>query len=185
MAIPVTGAGSSFTIGVNPASVTMATSQNATVNVTLNSVSGFADTISLGCVGLPAGVNCHFSNLDVKLGANSTGTAQLIIDTNNPLGGGSSAMMKQPGKRDADLAGLFLPFSLLMGWIVWSFRKRHAGVLSAVLVLVLTGAALLATGCTGFTQSTATPGTYVIQVAGVGTNSNVTEYQTVTLNITK
>jgi large repetitive protein len=184
-AIPVTSAGSTFNIGVTPVSVTMATSQNATVTVNVNSISGFTDTITLGCAGLPAGVNCHFSNLSVNLPANGTVTAQLTIDTNNPLGGGSSAMNRRPGKRDTELAGLFLPFGLFLGWTVWKFRKRHAGVLSTALVLVLTGAALVATGCGGFTLHTAAPGTYVIQVAGVGTNSNVTQYQAVTLTITK
>jgi hypothetical protein len=54
-----------------------------------------------------------------------------------------------------------------------------------VLLLVLAGAALLATGCGGFTQTSAAPGTYTIQVVGVGANSNVTEYQNVTLTVTQ
>jgi hypothetical protein len=57
--------------------------------------------------------------------------------------------------------------------------------LSLLLVLILSGAALLATGCGGFTQNTAAPGTYTFQVVGVGANSNVTEFQNVTLTITK
>ena len=75
--------------------------------------------------------------------------------------------------------------SLFFGWVLWSFRKRNEGIWSALLVLVLSGAALLASGCSGFTQSTAAPGTYIMQVTGVGTNSNVTQYQTITLTITK
>jgi hypothetical protein len=54
-----------------------------------------------------------------------------------------------------------------------------------VLILVLSGAAMLATGCIGYTQSSAAPGTYTIQVVGVGANSNVTEYQNVALTITQ
>jgi hypothetical protein len=148
-------------------------------------VSGFTDTIGLGCGSLPAGVNCHFSNISVPLAASATATAQLTIDTNNPLGGGSSAMNKQPGQRNFELAGLFLPFSFFLGWILWRFRKRHAGVLSTVLILILSGAALMATGCIGFTQSSAAAGTYTIQVVGVGASSDVTQYQNVTLTITK
>jgi hypothetical protein len=186
VAIPIDGGGQWFSIGVNPASVTVVASQSATVTVSLSSISGFTDKISLGCVGLPAAVNCHFSNIIVPLAANGSGTAQLTIDTNNPLGGGTSAMNKRRGKPDADLAGLLMPLSLFMGVIVWKFRRRHARVLSTVLVLVLTGAAMLATGCgASFTQATAAPGTYIIQVTGVGTQSNVTQYQPVTLIITK
>lgn len=186
IAMPVSGAGASFNLAVNPTSVSVVTSQSATVNVSLNSISGFTDTIGLGCVTVPAAVNCHFSSGNVSLGANGSQTAQLVIDTDNPLGGGSSAMLQKPGSRNVSMAGLFVPISLLMGWMVWSFRKRHAHLLSLVLLLVLSGAAMLATGCSGgFSQSTAAPGTYSLQVAGVGKNSNVTQYATITLTITK
>jgi large repetitive protein len=184
-AVTVTSNGTSFTLTVTPATVSIATTQNATLTVTLTSVSGFTDTIGLGCGSLPPGVNCHFSNIAVPLAANGTATAQLTIDTNNPLGGGASAMNKLPGRRNVDMAGLFLPFSLFLGWILWRFRKRHAGLLSTVLILVLGGAALMATGCGGFTQTSATPGTYTIQVVGVGASSDVTQFQNVTLTITK
>jgi hypothetical protein len=183
--ITITTVGSAYNLTVTPATVSLATSQNATVTVTLTSVSGFTDNIGLGCGSLPAGVTCHFSNISLALAANGTSTAQLVIDTDNPLGGGSSAMNKQPGRRNVEMAGLFLPFSFFLGWILWRFRKRHAGVLSTVLILVLSGAAMLATGCIGYTQSSAAPGTYTIQVVGVGANSNVTEYQNVALTITQ
>jgi large repetitive protein len=186
VAVPISSTGQSFSIGVTPASVTVVASQSATVTVSLSSISGFTDKISLGCVGLPAGVNCHFSNITVPLPSNGSGTAQLTIDTNDPLGGGTSAMSKHPGKPNTELAGLCLPFSLFLGVIVWKFRKRNARLLSMVLIFVLTGAAMLATGCGGsFTQSTAAPGTYVIQITGVGTQSNVTQYEPFTLIITK
>lgn len=186
VAVPVSGGGQYFSIGVNPSSVTVVESQSATVTITLNSISGFSDKVALGCVGQPAGVNCHFSNISLPLAANGSATAQLTIDTDDPLGGGTSAMNKQPGKANVALAGLFLPFSLLLGCIVFRFRKRNAHLLSMVLVLVLTGAAMLATGCgASFTQSTAAPGTYIIQITGVGTQSNVTQYQNITLIVTK
>jgi hypothetical protein len=181
----VSSQGSSYTLTVTPSAVSLATSQNSVVTVTLTSISGFTDTIGLGCASLPAGVNCHFSNLSVPLSATTPATAQLTIDTNNPLGGGATAANREPGPRKTEMAGLLLPFSLLMGWVLWSFRKRHAGTLSMLLVLILSGAALLATGCGGFTQNTAAPGTYTFQVVGVGANSNVTEFQNVTLTITK
>jgi large repetitive protein len=184
-AIKITSSGTSFGLTVTPSTISIPTGQNATVTVMLTSVSGFTDTIGLGCGSLPAGVNCHFSNIAVPLAANGTATAQLTIDTNNPLGGGSTAMNRKPERRSFEMAGLFLPFSLFLGWILWRFRKRHAGVLSTVLVLVLSAAALLATGCIGFTQNSAKAGTYTMQVVGVGQNSDVTQYQNVTLTITQ
>jgi len=183
--VTINSSGSSFTLTVTPASLTVATTQNVNTTVTLTSISGFTDTIGLGCASLPAGVNCHFATITVPLAANATVTTQLTIDTNNPLGGGATAMNRQSGERKVAMAGLLLPFSLFMGWALWRFRKRHAGVWSVVLILVLSGAALLATGCSGFTQNSAAPGTYTIQVVGVGAHSDVTQYQNVTLNITK
>jgi hypothetical protein len=165
------------------------------VNVALTSISGFTDTIGLGCASLPAGVNCHFSTPSATLTANGTVNVTLTIDTNNPLGGGSSAMNLLPasqglqrlageGKQIVSLAGLFLPLSVFFGCIFWRFRKRYAGLMTMALVLLLGGAALLVTGCGGFSQSSATPGTYVIQVTGTGVNSNISRYQNVTLVIT-
>jgi hypothetical protein len=93
-------------------------------------------------------------------------------------------MNARPGSRGVSLAGLFLPLSLLFGSLFWRFRRRYAKSMTAVLVLFLGVAALLVTGCSGFTQSSAAPGTYVIQVTGTGANSNISHYQNVTLTIT-
>lgn len=180
----VSGLGASYTLTVTPGTVSVSTSQNTNVTVAVTSISGFADTIGLGCASLPAGVNCHFTNLNLPLAANATATEQLTIDTNNPLGGGATAMNTQSSTRKVAMAGLFLPFSLLMGWVMWRFRKRNASIWTVVLILALSGAAFMATGCAGYSQNTAAPGTYTFQVVGVGVNSNVTQYQTVTLTVT-
>jgi hypothetical protein len=185
VATAISNPASGFTLTVTPASVSVATTQNVTVTVTLASISGFTDTIGLGCASLPAGVNCHFSTPAIALPATGSQNVQLTIDTNNPLGGGSSAMNARPGGGGVSLAGLFLPLSVLFGIIFWRFRRRHAAAMTAALILLLGIAAQLATGCSGFSQSSASPGTYVIQVTGVGANSNITHYQDVTLTITK
>jgi hypothetical protein len=184
-AVSVSSSATSFTVTLNPPSVTMATTQNAVVTVHLASVAGFTDTIGLGCSSLPAGVTCHFSSPSVMLAANSSQTAQLTIDTNNPLTGGSSAMNTRPGNQSPLLAGLLLPLSVFFGCLFARFRKRRFGGLATMLLLCLAGAAMLVTGCTGYSQASAKPGTYVIQVNGTGVNSNITQYQNLTLNITK
>ncbi len=184
-AITVSSTATDYSLVIAPPNVTMATTQNATVTVTLTSVSGFADTIGLGCASLPAGVTCHFASIAVALASASVATTQLTIDTDNPLSGGSSAMNEHPGGRSASLAGLLFPLGAIFGWVAWRLRKRHFGALTALLILLLSGAALLAAGCSGFTQSSAAPGTYVIQVVGIGANSDITHYRNVTLNIAK
>ena len=183
--ISVSGTPTQFTLAVSPASVTMATSQNATVTVNLISNGSFTDTVGLGCASLPAGVFCHFSNPSVKLTPGGSASVQLTIDTNNPLGGGSSAMNRPAGISRVSLAGLFLPFSALFGFIFWRLRKRSAGIFTTAMVLVLSAAALLATGCSSYSVNTATPGSYVIQVTGTGATSDVQQYQNVSLTITK
>jgi len=185
----VSGTPAGFNLTVTPSAVTMATGQNATVAVTLTSISGFADAnIGMGCASLPAAVTCHFSSIGVDLVANGSNTVQLTIDTNNPLSGGATAMNTRPGNRGAALAGLpflELPLVVFLGWILRRFRKRYGAVFTAAMVLTLDSAALLLNGCGGFSQATPTPGTYVIQVTATGGNSDVIHYQNVTLNITK
>ena len=189
-AIPVSGTPTLFSLGVNPSRVTMATSQNATVTVNVNSNGTFADTIGLGCASLPAGVFCHFSSPSVKLTADGSASVQLTIDTNNPLGGGSSAMNSSPISSPQmtskfSLAGLFLPISVLFGFVFWRLRRRTAGFFSMALILLLSAAALVVTGCNSYSVNTAAPGNYVIQVTGTGASTNAQQYQDVSLTITK
>lgn len=198
----LTNPAAGFNMTVTPPSVTVAATQNVTVNVNIASISGYADTINLGCAALPPGVNCHFTIPSgsactgsstascVTLPATSTSSnpvvVSLTIDTNNPLGGGTSAMNRQPGGKSFALAGIFLPMSVLFGCLFWRLRKRNAGLLTVTLVLLLGGAALAVSGCaSGFSQSSAAPGTYTIEVTGTGVSSNITHYQNVTLTITK
>lgn len=183
--VAVSGVATSFTLKVTPASITMATTQNATLAVSLGSVQSFTDIIGLGCASLPAGVTCHFSSITVDLAANSTQTAQLTIDTNDPLTGGSSAINARPGNRRTLLAGLFAPLSVLFGCLLLRYRRQHWRGLARLALLLLASSSLLLTGCTTFSQSSAAPGTYVIQVTGTGVNSDLSHYQNVTLNITK
>ncbi|MGH9599536.1 MAG: hypothetical protein ACRD27_06705, partial [Terracidiphilus sp.] len=141
--------------------------------------------IGLGCASLPAAVTCHFTSPSVVLAANGTQTAQLTIDTNSPLTGGTTAMNTEGGSGHMEMAGLFLPFGLFFGWLFWRLRRRNRGIFAMVLILALSGAALFLSGCNGFSMGTAAPGAYTIQVTGTGTNSGIIHYENVTLNVTK
>ena len=176
-----------FNLAVNPATVKVAAAQNATVTVTLSSIGGFADTIGLDCASLPAGVSCYFSSATVKVTGNENPplTVQMTIGTNYLLSGGSPSINSHSGTQGAILAGLCLPFSLIFGWVLWCFRMRYATVLNTTLILLLSCAALMVTGCSDISNSSASPGTYVIKVTGMGASSNIAQYQNVTLNITQ
>ncbi|MGA3132266.1 MAG: Ig-like domain repeat protein [Terracidiphilus sp.] len=184
----ISGTSSGFTVTVTPSTVTIPTSQNATVTVTLTSTAGFTDTVGLGCASLPAVVNCHFASASVNLPAGGTVSTELTIDTNNPLGGGASAMNRRGGSGRFSLAGFFLPFSLAFGCLFRRLRRRNVHfltmALSMIVAVILTTAACVATGCSSFSQVAAAPGNYVIQVTGTGAATNVIEFQNVNLSIT-
>ncbi len=181
----IKGSGNGFTIVVDPPKMTMVSGQNGTFTVSVISENGFTDDIGMGCLSLPAAVNCHFAAASVKLGANTTQTVQLTIDTNAPLSGGTTASTKSPGGSGLSLAGMFLPVSLLFGAWFWRLRRKHGAALLAAAVCLLAGAISLS-GCGGsFSQVSAAPGTYTIQVGGVGSGSNTSHYQNVTLTVTK
>jgi hypothetical protein len=147
------------------------------------SVSNFTDTIGLGCASLPPGVSCRFSALNLALAPNSTQAVQLTIDTSNPLGGGGSAMNAHPSNRSVSFAGLLLPVCFLFGCIFRRLRAKYFSLLTLALLTFFS--ATLVTGCTGITQISAAPGTYMIQIFGAGANSNITHFQNVTLTITQ
>jgi large repetitive protein len=178
-----------FTLTVTPTMVSLKTSQHAQLGLIVTSEGGFTDTIALGCLGLPAGVNCHFSSPTVMLAANGTGAAQLTIDTNSPLSGGSDAMNgvadRRVGGGGAMLAGVLFPFSILFGWIFWRQRKRMAAAFTVLLLVGLSAIALVTTGCNGISTTSAAPGTYTIQVVASGITTGVVETQNVSLTITK
>ncbi len=183
--ITVTNNPVAFTLAVSPTSLTLKTSQNAQLGVILTSEGGFTDTVAFGCLGLPAGVNCHFSSPSVILPANGTATAELTIDTNSPLTGGSTAMNRRAGSERVVLAGLLLPFSVLFGFIFRRSRRRMASLLAMVLLFALSGLALVASGCSGISTTSAPPGTFTIQVVASGTTTGVVETQNVALTITQ
>jgi large repetitive protein len=188
LTVSVLGAPSGFTITVNPPAITVAVTQNATATLTFTSIAGFSDTLGLGCASLPSAVTCHFSSPSVVLAANGTQTAQVTIDTNDPLSGGAAAMNAHGGSRGADLAGLSilsLPLTAFFGLILRRFRKRHGPVFTVAILFLLFSAGMLLNGCNSFTQATAAPGTYVIQITATGVSSDVIHYQNVTLTITQ
>ena len=174
-----------FTMTISPTTMTLKTTQYGEVGMVFNSENGFTDTIELGCLGLPAGVTCHFSSPSVQLAADGSAIAQLTIDTNSPLTGGSQAMNRRAGSGGVLLAGMLMPLGVLFGWIFRRQRKRMKALFTMVLLIALSAAALVATGCSGISTTSAAPGTYTIEVVGSGTTTGVTVTQELTLTITQ
>jgi len=112
----------------------LTTGQNATVTVTLTSINGFNDTIGLGCVSLPAAVNCHFP-APARIWRQMPFRAFSLRSIPSSAERRNDGDERAPRERGISLAGLLAPFSVLFGMIFWRFRKRYAVVLITVLVL--------------------------------------------------
>jgi hypothetical protein len=182
--VAITGNATDFSITVTPPTVSIPTKQNRTVSVAFTSNGTFTDTLTLGCAALPAAMNCHFSSLTTKLPATGVASVDLTIDTNNPLSGGASSMLRN-GSTTA-LAGLLLPGGLFLGFALWRKRRVRAALWSSLLALLLSVGALFATGCgNSVSISSVTPGTYTIEVTATGANSNVIHYQNITVTVTQ
>ncbi|HLI76948.1 MAG TPA: Ig-like domain-containing protein, partial [Acidobacteriaceae bacterium] len=170
-----------FTLSLSNPSITIASHQRTTITVTLGSVKGFTDNIALGCLGLPYAATCTFDNAQLKLAADGTATASLIIDTGDPLGAGTSTNAAVHSNRSTWLCSL--PAALLLGGFFCRKRRIRFQAL-----LVLTFALALAagtSGCSGLQMSGTPPGSYSFRVIGTGQGSNATQAQTINLVVTQ
>lgn len=186
-ALSVTDGGVGFNVTTNPQSLTMASSQNATVSVTFQSTNGFADKIGLGCASLPSMMSCQFSSNSVTLNPNGSQTVQLTIDTNAPLNGGTQARLnkEESSTNGDDMAGMLFPASAGLGLLLWRGRRKYRALFAMVLAMVFGGALLGLNGCAGISMNSQQPGTYNLQITGTGVNSAVSRSINLRVQVTK
>jgi hypothetical protein len=178
-------AATEFTIGLNPTSLSIPTTQSAAVTINLGSQDGFSDKIALGCSSLPYSITCNFANNDVTLGANGTTSVQLTVDTNSPLASGSQARNESPFGSSSLLAACVFPGAALFGLAFWRFRKNAMVLRALVVVAMLAGTTFLMTGCGGFSTNSAKAGSYVIQVTATGEQTGVVHVANLTVTVTQ
>jgi sugar lactone lactonase YvrE/predicted secreted protein len=174
------GPATQFTLQVSPSALTLQSKQHAVVNVSLSSISGFSDTLQLGCLGLPDAATCTFSTPQIKLAANGTATAQLYVDTGDPLGAGSTSAANKHSS-----SGTFLCLMpCLLGLGLGARRRKMIGS-GLLIVVALISITLFANGCSGLQVSGTPPGTYSFKVTASGAGSGATISQTMTLTVTQ
>jgi large repetitive protein len=181
-ATPITqGPPTSFTMQLSPPAVTVASKQNTTVTLTLSSLNGFSDTLSLGCLGLPFAATCTFSSDQSGLVANGTQVIHVVIDTGSPLTAGGVA--KNDSYHNSSKTTLcFLPCGVLLGWVLMRSRKRRP-LIGLLLLLCSIGLTLGLSGC-GTLNINGTPaGTYTFKITAAGVNTGVTQSTVVTLTV--
>ena len=175
------GAATQFTLALTPSAMQMQSKEHGTATLTLQSVSGFTDTMQFGCLGLPYAATCTFDQTSLVLKANGTATVNVVIDTGNPLGAGASA-----SNAAADHSGVLLcalPGAFLAGLAL--FRKRRIKLAALLLLLVALGATVSATGCSGLQVNGTPAGTYSFKVSAQGVGSGASQAQTMTLTVTQ
>jgi sugar lactone lactonase YvrE len=174
------GIATQFTMQLNPSSLTLQSTQHATTNVTLTSLQGFSDTLQLGCLGLPYAATCTFSTPQVNLAANGVATVQLIVDTGDPLGAGSTAKLER--RQTSGVLLCLLPCLLGIGL---GARRRKFKASTLLLLVCMVAMTLSAVGCSGLKVNGTPAGTYTFKVTASGKGSGATVSETMTLTVTQ
>jgi sugar lactone lactonase YvrE len=174
------GIATQFTMQLSPSSLTLQSTQHASTTVTLTSLQGFSDTLQLGCLGLPYAATCTFSTPQVSLNANGTSTVQLIVDTGDPLGAGSTAKLER--RQTSGVLLCLLPCLLGIGL---GARRRKFKASTLLLLVCMVAMTLTASGCSGLQVNGTPAGTYTFKVTASGKSSGATVSQTMTLTVTQ
>jgi hypothetical protein len=174
------GVATQFTLQLSPSSLPLQSTQHGVTSITLASLQGFSDTLQLGCLGLPYAATCTFTPAQVSLAANGTATVQLVVDTGDPLGAGSTAKLERRQSNGVLLC--LLPCLLGMG--VGARRKKFKAS-TLLLLLCMVAMTLTAAGCSGLNVNGTPAGTYTFKVTASGVESGATVSQTMTLTVTQ
>jgi Beta-propeller repeat/Abnormal spindle-like microcephaly-assoc'd, ASPM-SPD-2-Hydin len=170
----LTGSGTDFGLTSAPNSNSITPGSTANYTLTISSVGGsFASAVKLACSGLPVQTSCSFSPGSVTPGT-SNATSTLSISTT------ASTAMAIPFRplRTGPMLAVWIQLQGigLFGMILFA-RKRPARRLPPrFLLILLTAALIVMTGCAGGTgiasqsQTGTTPGTYTITVTGTSGN---------------
>jgi len=174
-----------FTMQMTPTTMTLQSQQHMTTTLTITSVNNFADTLDLGCLGLPFAATCTFTSDKVALAGNGTQVVQVVVDTGSPLTAGSEARLEQ--HRSGSLAMMcLLPGGAILGLLLLNggrrMRKSFVGLLA---LLLFAGLSFGLSGCSGLQVNGTPPGTYVFQMTATGTGTGETQSMNVSLTVTQ
>lgn len=173
----------SFVVSVKPASISVKSSASGTIKLAIQSQYGFADTVSIGCLNLPANVSCRLAHPDVGVQANQSQVLDVLIETDAIPYAGATSRPRLTSATATLLGGIFFPSGLFLGIWIWRARRRYPAAFLCLLLAIL-GATLGLSGCAvQLTAASAAPGTYTIQIGGVGQTSHQSNYADVTLTI--
>jgi hypothetical protein len=176
-----------FTISAVPTTATVSAGNNATFALTLNSVAGFAGTISLTCGPAPQAGSCTVSPSILPLAASGTASALLTVKTGvrNFLPPVSTPKQNPfSGLRHFGSGWFAILFALLLATMAMAGKERGRRAPAAAFGFLLAVLFLMA-ACGGGTPSgvpAGTPaGTYQVTVTGV--SGSLTQTTSVTIQV--
>ena len=162
----------SYTLTVNPSSVTVPIGQSRQVTLTLTPLNLYTGSVTLSCSGLPAGVTCVSS--PASLTADGSGS---IVQGTLTISAGQVVASNQQKMSTVFAAGFFwLPAGLAGFWLTIRRRKLRAawpGFFVGILLLLVASVTGLS-ACGGGSShggSSIQPGTTQVMVTGTGTDS--------------
>lgn len=174
-----------FGIGVAPSSATLSAGSSAMFTVSVSSISGFAQPVTLSCSGLPVAASCSFSPSAVTPGASAPATSTLTIFT----GLRTQVPLQLPRKSPPAVVSQRIPMSWLLCGIAMaalislvSLKGRRAKVALGVSVLL---AVLLVACANGGSTAGVPAGTPAgsNQVSVTGVSGTLTHSGTVSLHV--
>ncbi|MFZ3262509.1 MAG: chitobiase/beta-hexosaminidase C-terminal domain-containing protein [Terriglobales bacterium] len=137
-----------FSLGVNPASITISAAQPGTVTVSVTPQNGLSSAVSFSCEGLPSGATCSFLPQTVTP-SSGVATTTLTVSTSAPA---NLARLNLARLNVGVLSSTALSM-MLCCWVGYT-KRRRARALMALGVFTL----MLMAGCGGgSTGSTTTP----------------------------
>jgi hypothetical protein len=177
-----------FTLALSNPQLTIQTQHHTATSVTLTSLNGFADTVSLTCGSLPQYVTCSFTPSALGLASGGSASVALYVDTNSVPG---NAMRLDPIHRSVPaLAVLLWPVGLLS--FVGLRSRVRPGVRLWGLILAFACLTGILSGCGGnggkstpvSVPPSAAAGTYTIPVTATGTTTGISRTVQLTLTVT-
>ena len=178
-----------FTLALSNPQLTIQTQHHTTTSVTLSSLNGFADTVSLTCGTLPQYVSCSFTPSAPTLASGGSASVALSVDTDSVPG---YAMHLDPTRRSAaTLAILLCPVGLLSFAGLCSRVRPGVRLWGLFAFACLTG---ILSGCGGKSAPVSVPpvsvppsaaaGTYTVPVTATGMTTGITRTVQLTLTVT-
>ena len=181
------GQQSDFTFSATPTSAAVPAGKSAQFNLTISSIGGFAQPISLSCSGLPAAASCAATANPVTLSGTTTTTVTVIVNTGlrTFVPSGRPISVQPPRAMSIFNLGRLAVLTLLLATTaLFSFRARRVAAMLVPVGLVVI-IIFMSMACNGGGQAGAPAGTPAgtYQIGITGTSGVISHTATVTLQV--